>query len=205
MNLSSYTNKINFPPSTNLPRQATILFKSYVTMAETMEEASRSILSKGKGLVNRGKSLYQELIKKILGVKVIEYKNPSFVATETEMGIINKMAEKYNLPAKTKEKLIGLLVEDGKVMGNKTLLDRFTPKVVSYPQSEAHKQEVISSAFNTSLYNVLDIKSGGGPDWTRSPILESLRNEAINLTRAKGTITGDELIKALKANNGLSF
>lgn len=209
MNLSIYKNNINFRPSASLSRQTESLFKSYVTMEEKMALASKKILSEGKGIVSRGKSLYQELIKEFHGT--VEYKNPNYEATEKEIEIINKIAEKRNLPVKTKEKLIGLLIEDGKIMGNKTLLDRFAPGVTMYQATEREvidgctKHDVTSGAFDTALYSILGFKPKIGPGWTQSSIYGDLGKEAINLTGAKGTIDSAELVECILTNKGISL
>ena len=183
-------------------KPSTSFFRRGLTKCEQIEQASQSILSEGKGTISRGKSLYNKLIKKFHGN--VEYKTPDFEASEREIEIINKIAGKHHLPTKTKKTLIGLLTEDGKIMGNETLLDRFTPRVVSVPLGESSKYETISNAFDSSLYNLLGTRPKCGPNWTWSPVIGSLRDEAINLTGTKGIMTSAELIGKLIANNAIS-
>lgn len=163
---------------------------------ECIRKASLNIIAKNKDI--SGADLYRELIKIFVPEEVFKYKNPLFDVKETEVEIMNRVAKQHNLSQQTKDSLQGLLLEDGKVVGNKTLLDRFTPMFTTHiPDIQ---ERVISEIFDVSLYHVLGVKSQAGPDWVWCPVIGSLRDEAIKLTGAKGTYTAAEVIDLINAN-----
>lgn len=184
----------------NLYRKKQVSFGSrgaVRAVCKLMEEESAKILKENSGI--SGLELYRKLIQHFIPAKEMSgYKNSSFNATEAETGIMDRIAEKHGLSPEIKQKLMGLLVEDGKIVGNKTLLDRFTPDVSFVMPSET--DEKVSKAFEIALYHVLGVKSEAGPSWTWCPVIASLRDEAIKLTGAKGTYTGAEIAGIIRSS-----